>query len=74
MGKSPQHPLNGKLSGPQGQSTHFGENKNLSSVPEIEQEFLSCPTLSVVTTLTELTRLTPVFIHVTLNNASTRII
>jgi len=35
-GKQPQYPVNGRLGGPQSQSKHFGDDKNLLPLMEFE--------------------------------------
>jgi len=39
-GTEPQYPLNKRLGGPQGQSGHFGEQKNLLPLAEIKSQII----------------------------------
>ena len=50
----PQHPLNGRVRGPQNRSVCFGKKKNLFPVPEIWSRFIVRPVRSRVTGPTEL--------------------
>jgi hypothetical protein len=55
--KSPQYPLDGRLGGPQNWSGCYGEEKNLLPLLGIKLQFLGRPAHSLVTILTELSRL-----------------
>jgi hypothetical protein len=42
-GKTPRYPINMRLGGPQRRSGHFGEEKNLLSLPRLELRVRAVP-------------------------------
>jgi hypothetical protein len=56
-GYNPHYPLDKRLDGPQSQSGHCGEEKNLLSLPGILTNFLGHPACCLVTIVTELSGL-----------------